>query len=1184
LIANAWKGRYSLNLSPESAPEIFFQKIGHPSFLAGGLPKAEFSDLEWYRGNLYVLMKPPKASPTSVHLYRMTASPIGSVGPQQLAALAPPGAILEKLAVVEDRLFVIGRDVGSESRRLFELRGVEDAHPGWFELGPLGPFETQAWDFQTGGETLVVYGSGARIVETAGLPPTGSHVVWNRRRLEGGNWVDAMRQLFFELDNARDSSAMVANRFELPGPARIESLEVESETEALPSFRFRTANSEGTPYSEWSQPFRTASLPVNREGQFLQYEILQTAGNDPTTVHSIKIQWESLSGIEPPDSPPAPNFDFSSKPSGSTVDPKESVRFQAVSIEAKDDPALRTKAIDEFTLNDEEARAGESGKRAAAPLDTALQTAALPTLRDREPESSRPPALDSRLRGNDEAGPVAGQGGLGETEQDPESVAQSDANENRASEGDSEGKVGGETERNPTEQSPSGEERGKDSASSQDQGNDYKANPGSSAEETGAQESQGVHNAARGPQSNNSPQSSPFANPVSQNEAETPSSLGTGLLTRNGVGNPRGPDQAGGASTAGPGAPTLAGNQGGSIASGVPGVNPQAETAPTNPSTQPGASSPIDSNPAQSAATFGKGEGAAAPIGSLAPAPREDGEPVLRPQSFPTTPQAASHAGLEDTSSGQGEPSSGFGDPSAGLGASSSGQGETTSGFGDSSSGFDASSSGSSVPSTTPRHSREGGNPRLGGDLLLHDGTGSQGIPSFDEATDTSAGVSLLENVDPSSPPETTKAWPSMTGLLSKKGFPLLETLANRNRKMGDPRKSVESEKNQIGQSKPWWGWLIVFALLLLAALLHRINRSLPSPVRKSSPLAVPRFLHPDTWERKKIEETSRENRLAVESVLEATEESTQGLKTLTQSETFPRLDGKIVWQVAEPLPAPISPAAAFYRNGQVFVADPQGTICSARISSDGALCPWGVQMGRLPKGSSACGIAALDHLLVSHSKDRLHVAGIDEDGVGEWHEVGRVPGISGRPALAGKGDRLYLAGGAGERGNLPLVRSIDFDGKGRALRIEAQSPLPKGISDGSLAVGENRIYWVGGREDSTWTGVVFSARVAANGDLREWVEEPALPVGLRKPTLQIWDDTLWVVGGGHLRNRVFAAPFTASGRIGEWSEIESDLPEPLEGGACLRAGGRFLLLGGRTTQGAAHPNREVYWWSPTTA
>jgi len=240
--------------------------------------------------------------------------------------------------------------------------------------------------------------------------------------------------------------------------------------------------------------------------------------------------------------------------------------------------------------------------------------------------------------------------------------------------------------------------------------------------------------------------------------------------------------------------------------------------------------------------------------------------------------------------------------------------------------------------------------------------------------------------------------------------------------------------------------------------------------------------------------------------------------------------------------------------------------------------------MGRLPKGRWSGNVAVTEDRIVCQIDEHLYSRPLEDGGSVEWSPAKRIPGVTGKVSLAGFGNRLFLVGGLGREGKLPLVRSVDFEPSGEVSAVRTHPPLPIGIAEGGLVAGKGRLYWVGGVTHQGPSGHVLSTPLDGDGVPGDWEIGFDLPVGLKRPVLQVWKDRLWVIGGGDRSNEseVWVSEIGGGGRLGKWGKMETNLPEPVTGGAVVHAGGRFLLLGGWSRRPPDKPLAEVYSWVPS--
>jgi hypothetical protein len=374
---------------------------------------------------------------------------------------------------------------------------------------------------------------------------------------------------------------------------------------------------------------------------------------------------------------------------------------------------------------------------------------------------------------------------------------------------------------------------------------------------------------------------------------------------------------------------------------------------------------------------------------------------------------------------------------------------------------------------------------------------------------------------------------------------------------------------------------LLLLALLLLAAYLS-------APKREEAPARAPLWqaFSPDAtaqaWELGRRKAVEEENRVAAGSFTRAS------MATPERRVVFPALPAevpegrKIAWRVATPLPRPVTPATAFYHRGTVYVADPHGTLCASRVRTDGSLTPWGVRMGRLPEGKRFAGVVALKDCLAALVDGCLHTATLEPTGVGDWKAVAQWEEVQGPVTLASRGNCLYLIGGGGQSGRIPTVRSVELGRHGHPRGLRAHAPFPAMIENFSAVATEKSLCVVGGESGSGASARVFVARLDSQGNPGDWTPGPSLPAACKRPVLQYWQGAIWaVVATGRTgKARVFRAEVGREGNLKDWTLEGDNLPERVEDGSLLHAGGRFFLLGGKHRE-TGYPLTEVVAWAP---
>ncbi len=461
----------------------------------------------------------------------------------------------------------------------------------------------------------------------------------------------------------------------------------------------------------------------------------------------------------------------------------------------------------------------------------------------------------------------------------------------------------------------------------------------------------------------------------------------------------------------------------------------------------------------------------------------------------------------------------------------------------------------------------ESGKSQKAGEVTSFQEDSKSSMPFRDESGHSSSGVSIAKGVSGSS---------------------LLGAASNSRSHVSPLRPKTGSQKKVIPNAPTFIEKVAANLLIpsLLALVMAILAASALQELRGRKQSGLPPYLQsslsPRGWEEQKRVEISHANQLAATSTL--VPGSTNQALAIPALPVLPeREKGKIEWHAAEPLPRPMAPATAFYHHGAVYVVDPHGTICQARLRADGSLCPWGVRVGRLPS-RSAKGVAAfVDPHIVCISGDEISVARIDGENIGEWRLAGRVEGLREVTAAVGMGNRLFFVGGGSKGNPFPTVRSVEIDSHGRLGKVCCHPPLPLGVTDGTLVAGENCLYWIGGMCQHKVSRKVFSAHLGMDLQFEEWRVEADLPWGQRHPTAEAWGGALWIVLNKPMGDEsvVFKGERNGNGAVKHWEATGQQFPEPVHAASLPFVAGRFFLLGGWMKAEGSVPRTEVLAWNP---
>lgn len=1100
---------------------------------------AVLADSEWFEGSLLILMKPGNAPPTAMHLYRIRTKPSGEMGGPELYALAPPGQVLTQIARIEGRFFAASRIAGEDRLHLLELKQLGAQQGGWSDFGPLPAALSPGWGMVASGESLALLSPASRQAYHTHAPRINETGEWIRTPLNGGDWGDAARAFLGRIGSARDDSALVFNEFYLPETASLESLTVRFEGEGASSLRYRIAKSPDDWFEDWSDPVPADRLHrIDRPGRVVQYQLVHEPDSPPAKVIEVKLDW-SLQ-----ESPTENRWHVSSS----------NLRLEAHDVESLFRRHWRSWNRKTHT---EEGVAG----RAAMVVGTGGSSSSP----DGEGDEGKAPSHNPHTGVDSLAAIVAEQ----VDEKDPEFNAPI----------------------------PRGNDPRVDSEFEKEGESDTSPNPNAEMSDPGANQQEN-----RGPSNDDSmtaAHSTPLSGSAKRNAPE-PNSDSPPFPTS----VEPSPDPNRGAPSHAQTSPGEAVSKTGSslpqrsspAASSPHSPSPGAESSPGPQDPRGGQSVPADFGSDSGSASGGNLQAKAAPSeeSNKSEGPEGDNEaskPIFGGDADPNDPSANPAQGGNSIES----PGSAAG--SGGMSSSNNRDNQILGSSGEAGGREGASSAeapGESSPLGPPAPVEK--NPDIGGPIdsgvaeTRKTGSGSP-VTGAEESQEMGSG-GRGSKLDP-----TNRLNDVLARLLPEKsmdeagrgvvGAPALGTVGSRltpNRGNSSNAPFHSTSIHRLFADHPFILVALLWPLLfLLTELIRRLLRNRGWGIDSAPPFLQPSEVSLIDWERaRREEETAESNRDSARSAAGPNPRADLAL-IAADLPNEPPPTARIDWTVADPLPQPMASAGAFYRNGQVYVVDPHGTVCSARINADGSLRPWYVRMGHLPAQVGTGGVAVLQDRVVCQIGTKLYTAEIDDSGIGPWQEAGSLDGLTGKTTLVGSGDRILFIGGQGEEGKLPLVRSARIGIEGRIEDLENHPALPIGLRESGCAIEGGRVYLAGGRSGNQVSSLVLSAPLDASGRPGAWRVEAEMPEAMRRPTLQAWKGNLWVVGGrdGRSTKIVLAGRLGSDGVLQGWQRLETDLPEPVTEGAAARAGGRLLLLGGRDARDYGKTLREVYWLEP---
>lgn len=168
----------------------------------------------------------------------------------------------------------------------------------------------------------------------------------------------------------------------------------------------------------------------------------------------------------------------------------------------------------------------------------------------------------------------------------------------------------------------------------------------------------------------------------------------------------------------------------------------------------------------------------------------------------------------------------------------------------------------------------------------------------------------------------------------------------------------------------------------------------------------------------------------------------------------------------------------------------------------------------------------------------------LSEDGrpIGEWEEIGTLPGQLAGHTMNIHNGRMYITGGATRAGRFDTVISARISSLGELGDWRNEPSMPVSVWHHQAFIREGSLYVVGGQSGNEIAeNKVQRAEINADGTLAPWEALTELPAVRSHHGSVATDDAIFVLGGledSEFRAEVLRAPFSADGTIGDWENV----------------------------------------------
>ena len=272
-------------------------------------------------------------------------------------------------------------------------------------------------------------------------------------------------------------------------------------------------------------------------------------------------------------------------------------------------------------------------------------------------------------------------------------------------------------------------------------------------------------------------------------------------------------------------------------------------------------------------------------------------------------------------------------------------------------------------------------------------------------------------------------------------------------------------------------------------------------------------------------------------------------------------------WSAIAPLSQPLlteSAVVSYAGQSYIFVVggknsadDPVTSVQRAIINPDGGLGSWqNVTPLTIPVYSHAVAASANGRFLYviggwngSARLREVRRAEVGSSGtLSAWTRLGDFPEPIAVHSAVVVADRIYVVGGQNDSSVLPRVRYATILADGNLTAWTSAADLPRQLYRHSVAAHNGYLYVTGGDDTVGAQSLLYYAKVNADGSLNAWQSAP-LPAARFYHRSVIHDGRLVILGGttnnSTGQTQVWSAPLTSNGSPASW-QIEPVLPQPL--------------------------------------
>ena len=176
-----------------------------------------------------------------------------------------------------------------------------------------------------------------------------------------------------------------------------------------------------------------------------------------------------------------------------------------------------------------------------------------------------------------------------------------------------------------------------------------------------------------------------------------------------------------------------------------------------------------------------------------------------------------------------------------------------------------------------------------------------------------------------------------------------------------------------------------------------------------------------------------------------------------------------------------------------------------------------------------------------SNAVSTVYSAPINADGtLGTWATDTSIPGVLSNSQAVVTKNRVYLLGGTTSGSSYTsVVYTAPINADGTLGTWATGSNLPSNFAYSQAVVTKNRVYLIGGHNGSAHTSTVYTAPINSDGTLGAWTTSASLPGVLTFSSAIVTKNRVYVCGGfngGGWTNVVYTATINSDGTLGGWT------------------------------------------------